>query len=158
MKSLEREQGKLFRGHKDVRNSWLKYMKSDASIGHKMWAGVPRIFGGNPATRSLMKRTKTYLGFLDWLGFGNFVGPDELLEQIPNAEQQWNVYSKTPEAQTTWNQEMGETIPNQSMVQTQPTVTNPSVGILTPPTGDPIQGWLSGIFSSNMAKGALMAI
>ena len=158
MKSLEREQGKLFRGHKDVRNSWLKYMKSDASIGQKMWAGVPRIFGGNPATRSLMKRTKTYLGFLDWLGFGNFVGPDELLEQIPNAEQQWNVYSKTPEAQTTWNQEMGETIPNQSMVQTQPTVTNPSVGILTPPTGDPIQGWLSGIFSSNMAKGALMAI
>ena len=37
MKSLEREQGKLFRGHKDVRNSWLKYMKSDASIGQKMW-------------------------------------------------------------------------------------------------------------------------
>ena len=73
-KSLEKEQGKLFRGHKDVRNSWLKYMKSDATLGQKMWAGVPRLFGGNPATRSLMRRTKTYLGFLDWLGFGNFVG------------------------------------------------------------------------------------
>jgi hypothetical protein len=158
MKSLEREQGKLFRGNKDVRNSWLKYMKSDASIGQKIWAGVPRIFGGNPATRSLMKRTKVYLGFLDYMGFGNFIGPEELLEKMPNAEQQWNVYSQTPEAQETWNQEMGETLPNQSMGQTQPTVTNPSVGMLTPSTGDPIQGWLSGIFRSNVGKAALMAI
>jgi hypothetical protein len=30
--------------------------------------------------------------------------------------------------------------------------------MLTPSTGDPIQGWLSGIFSSNIGKAALFAI
>jgi hypothetical protein len=111
MKQLEKEQGKMFRGHKDVKNSWLKYMKSDATLGQKISAGVPRIFGGNPATRSLMRRTKTYLGFLDWLGIGNFIGPDELLSQVPNAEEKWDQYSQTPEAQQTWSNEMGEVPP-----------------------------------------------
>lgn len=111
MKYLEKEQGKMFRGYKDVGNSWLKYMKSDATLGQKLSAGVPRIFGGNPATRSLMRRTKTYLGFLDWLGLGNFVGPDELLKQMPNAEEKWNEYSNTEEAQKTWSKEMGDVPP-----------------------------------------------
>jgi len=56
-------------------------------LGQKVFAGVPRLFGGNPATRTLMRRTKTYLEFLDRLGFGNFVGPDELLGKIPNAKE-----------------------------------------------------------------------
>jgi hypothetical protein len=111
LKQLAKEQGKMFRGHKGVRNSWLGYMKSDATLGQKLSAGVPRIFGGNPATRSLMRRTKTYLGFLDWLGMANFVGPDELVQQVPNAEEQWNRYSQTPEAQQTWGKEMGEVPP-----------------------------------------------
>jgi len=108
MKSLEKEQGRMFRGNKDVSNSWLKYMKSDAPLGQKVWAGVPRIFGGNPATRSLMRRTKVYLGFLDWLGLANFVGPEEL-----SAEQQakWDEYSKTPEAHQAWSEEMGSVPP-----------------------------------------------
>ena len=155
MKSLEKEQGKLFRGHKDVRNSWLKYMKSDATLGQKMWAGVPRLFGGNPATRSLMRRTKTYLGFLDWLGFGNFVGPDELLQQIPNAEQKWNEYSNTPEAQKTWNQEMGEVLPNQNMGQSS----GPSFNPPSSTSGsDPIQGFMSDIFGGQLRNAALAAI
>jgi hypothetical protein len=154
-KSLEKEQGKLFRGHKDVRNSWLKYMKSDASLGQKIWAGVPRLFGGNPATRSLMRRTKTYLGFLDWLGFGNFVGPDELLQQIPNAEQKWNEYSNTPEAQKTWNQEMGEVLPNQNMGQSS----GPSFNPQSSTSGsDPIQGFMSDIFGGQLRNAALAAI
>lgn len=153
MKSLEKEQGKLFRGNKDVRNSWLKYMKSDASLGQKMWAGVPRLFGGNPATRSLMKRTKTYLGFLDWLGFGNFVGPDELLGKMPNAEQQWNEYSKTPEAQKTWNEEMGGGSPTENMPQSSNPSSNPS-----PSTGDPFQGFLSDIFGGKLKNAAMLAI
>jgi hypothetical protein len=111
MKYLEKEQGKMFRGHKDVGNSWLKYMKSDATLGQKLSAGVPRIFGGNPATRSLMRRTKTYLGFLDWLGLANFVGPDELLQQVPNAEEKWDDYSQTEKAQQTWSEEMGGSVP-----------------------------------------------
>jgi len=153
-KSLEKEQGKLFRGHKDVRNSWLKYMKSDASLGQKIWAGVPRIFGGNPATRSLMRRTKTYLGFLDWLGFGNFVGPDELLQQMPNAEQKWNEYSNTPEAQKTWNQEMSGVMP-QDMTQSSGPSFMPQSSNSGP---DPIQGFMSDIFGGQLRNAALAAI
>jgi len=111
MKYMEKEQGKLFSGHKGMKNSWLSYMKSDAKLGEKLSAGVPRIFGGNPATRSLMRRTKTSLGFLDWLGLANFVGPDEILKQVPNAEEKWDQYSQTPEAQKTWNEEMGDVPP-----------------------------------------------
>ena len=154
-KSLEKEQGKLFRGHKDMRNSWLKYMKSDASLGQKIWAGVPRLFGGNPATRSLMRRTKTYLGFLDWLGFGNFVGPDELLKQMPNAEQKWNEYSNTPEAQKTWNQEMGEVLPNQNMTQSLGTSSSRPTSSGSP---DPIQGFMSDIFGGQLKNAALAAL
>jgi hypothetical protein len=84
-------------------------MKSDATLGQKFYAGVPRIFGGNPATRSLMRRTKTYLGFLDALGIGNFVGPEELKDIVPDAEQRWEQYSQTPQAQQTWSSEMGLT-------------------------------------------------
>ena len=39
--------------------------------------GVPR-FWGNRGVRSIMNRSKWYLGFLDFIGLGNFVGPDEL--------------------------------------------------------------------------------
>ena len=53
-----------------------------------------------------MRRTKTYLGFLDWLGVANFVGPEELENMVPDAEKKWEQYSQTPEAQQTWNSEM----------------------------------------------------
>lgn len=129
LKSLEKEQGRMFRGHKDVGNSWFKYMKSDAPLTQKVWAGVPRIFGGNPATRSLMKRTKVYLGFLDWLGLGNFVGPEEL-----SAAQQakWDEYAKTPEAQKTWATEMGNVPPPPS---SETTVANTATQVLVDKAG-----------------------
>jgi hypothetical protein len=109
LKNLAKEEGKLFRGHKGVQNSWMKYMKSDATLGQKLYAGVPRIFGGNPATRSLMRRTKTYLGFLDALGLANFVGPDELENTVPDVDKKWEQYIQTPGAQQTWSSEMGLT-------------------------------------------------
>lgn len=107
LKYLAKEQGKMFTAHKGVGNSWLKYMKSDAPLSQKLWAGVPRLFGGNPATRSLMRRSKAYLGFLDWLGLGNFVGPEELAKTMPDAEEKWSEYTQTPEGKQAWESEMG---------------------------------------------------
>jgi len=53
--------------------------------------------------RVLMGKTKFYLGFLDYLGVANFVGPDEL-EKIVGGEDEllakMEKYEKTPEAQT----------------------------------------------------------
>ena len=100
LKQMSKDQS--FRGFRDLgtgKNSWLSFMKSDASLGSKFYAGVPRIFCGNPATRSLMKRTKFYAGFLDWLGVGNFVGPDELEKMYPDAAKQYEQYAQLPESQ-----------------------------------------------------------
>ena len=111
---------RIFRDYGTGKNSWLSFMKSDASLGAKINAGVPRIFGGNPATRSLMKRTKYYAGFLDWLGIGNFVGPEEVEKMYPDAAKQYEQYAQLPESQKLWAHEMGGT------VAPPPTVAPPS--------------------------------
>jgi len=103
---LAKEVSKPFSGYGGYKNKWLKYMGSEASLMDKFRAGVPRVFGGNPATRALMRRTKWYLGLLDWLGIGNFIGPDELIKQVPDLAQKEMEYNQTTEAQNLWNQEM----------------------------------------------------
>jgi hypothetical protein len=117
---------------------------------------MPRLFG-NRQVRILMRRTKWWLGLLDYMGFGNFVGPEELENLVGNETlmRQMNEYNQTDAAKQNAEYDFPG---NVEQVQTQPTVTNPSVGMLTPSTGDPIQGWLSGIFSSNIGKAALFAI
>ena len=120
LKQMSKDQS--FRGFRDLgtgKNSWLSFMKSDASLGSKFYAGVPRIFGGNPATRSLMKRTKFYAGFLDWLGVGNFVGPDELEKMYPDAAKQYEQYAQLPESQNLWNQEFASGQTTQTTVASE---------------------------------------
>ena len=56
-----------------------------------------RLFG-NRATRSLMRRTKWYLGLLDFLGLANFIGPDELEEKYGDMEDRIAEYEKTDKA------------------------------------------------------------
>lgn len=71
--------------------------------------GIPR-FWGNRSVRSLMNRSKWYLGFLDFLGLGNFVGPEELDKQMgkENVEQKMGEYSGTQESKDFWNQDFGD--------------------------------------------------
>ena len=47
--------------------------------------GAPRLFG-NRQMRMLMRKTKFWLGFLDYIGIGNFVGPEELSKKMSEAE------------------------------------------------------------------------
>ncbi len=57
---------------------------------------------GNMKIRVLMGKTKFYLGFLDYLGVANFVGPDELATMIGGEDElltNMEKYEKTPEAQ-----------------------------------------------------------
>ena len=147
----------------------IKALK-DILKNEKIFTGLPkkgllaRVFIGgawrlqnNMAGRILMRRTKWWLGLLDYMGFGNFVGPEEL-ENLVGSEtlmRQMNEYNQTDAAKQNAEYDFPG---NVEQVQTQPTITNPSVGMLTPSTGDPIQGWLSGIFSSNIGKAALFAI
>ena len=94
-------------------------------------AGIGRLWG-NRGTRGLMRRTRWYLGLLDFLGIANFVGPDELETKVENLDSKIAEYNNTKEAQTYWNQDMAsadETAPEKSSEQSwfeTPSDTTPS--------------------------------
>lgn len=98
-----------FRNYGTGKNSYMKYMTSDASFWQKLNAGMPRLFGGNPATRSLIRRTKWYFGLLTTLGFSDYVDPEELVKKTPNIEQKISEYNKTPQAQSYFASDFGDT-------------------------------------------------
>jgi len=124
---------RIFRDYGTGKNSWLSFMKSDASLWSKLQAGVPRIFGGNPATRSLMRRTKFYAGFLDWLGVGNFVGPEEIENAVGGADEAnklYSEYAQLPQAQRLWADDMGGNVaPPPSTIMSPPTQSSSGGGI-----------------------------
>jgi hypothetical protein len=101
------------------------------SFGNKyISGGMGRLFG-NRATRSLMRRSKWYLRLLDKLGVHNFVGPDELKQQIPDLETKMAEFNQDPSNQELYNQEFGDdfseydepvtNIPKQSTTPSAPT-------------------------------------
>jgi len=59
--------------------------------------GFFTLFGANPALKFQLTKTKSYMDFLDYLGIGNFVGPDELVKQEPNIEKKFQEFAKTDE-------------------------------------------------------------
>lgn len=97
---------KGFRDFKGVKNNWFKYMKSDVPLWEKLNAGSFRIFGGNPATRSLMRRSKWYLGFLDAVGLANTVGPEDVESKVENFDSKLDEYNRSAEGQQNFQQDM----------------------------------------------------
>jgi hypothetical protein len=53
-----------------------------------------------------MRRTKWYLGLLDYLGVANFIGPEELENEVDNLDQKVKEYSETPESNELWQEEL----------------------------------------------------
>ena len=81
-----------------------------------LWGGVPRLFG-NSSARALVRKTKFWLGFLDYIGLGNFVGPDEAAAALGGEEamkKKFDEYLATPEAAKHFKDDFGT-------VQTPPT-------------------------------------
>lgn len=99
----EIEKQGTFRGFRDYKGEGQSFMAKYFS------GGMGRLWG-NRATRSLMRRTKWYLGLLDFLGVANFVGPDELEDQYPDIDQKVKEYSQTPQAQQYAQQEFSGVI------------------------------------------------
>ena len=66
-------------------------------------------------TRVLMGQTKFYLGFLDFLGLGNFVGPEELSGMMSEEQMlaAMKKYESTPEGQEALKTELGGTTTTQ---------------------------------------------
>jgi hypothetical protein len=77
-------------------------------------SGMPRLFWSNKGIRSIMRRTKFWAGFLDYLGLANFVGPDELKAQMGSkVEEEFKKYSQTAEAQKNFDDEFADVDVNQ---------------------------------------------
>jgi len=85
------------------------FYKTSKSITN-LWGGVPRLFG-NREVRALMRKTKFWLGFLDWVGIGNFVGPDEAAAKLGGEEEMQKKiaeYQKTPQAKKYFDEDFKE--------------------------------------------------
>lgn len=73
-------------------------------------AGMPQLMSQNRELRALMRKSKWYLGLLDFMGIGNFVGPDELMNKIgdENFEKEVAEYNKTQESEQYFSEEFGD--------------------------------------------------
>jgi hypothetical protein len=83
---------------------------------------MPRLFG-NANARALVRKTKFWLGFLDYIGLGNFVGPDEVAAALGGEDamkKKFDEYLATPEAAKNFQDDFGgvQTPSSQSNQQT----------------------------------------
>lgn len=119
MQKAVKSDARLFRDFGGASAKGLKGMKN-----YKM-SGMPRLIG-NKAVRSLVTRTKFWAGFLDYVGLGNFVGPDEYINKVGQDayNESMDNYVRTPEAQKNWGDDFStteDTESSQSPRSTTPT-------------------------------------
>lgn len=116
--------------------------------------GAPRLLGDR-SLRVLMRRTKFWLGFLDYIGLGNFVGPDELIGKMGNkaVQDKMNQYVKTPQAKEYAKQDFG----NQTIEGGEPqTSTSPSRETTGNSGQDPLQNFFHGLFGGELKNLAFL--
>ena len=112
-----------------------------------VFGGMPQLMGRNKSVRALMRQSKWWLGFLDYLGLGNWVGPDELIEKLGGEEamrQKMEEYNKTSEAEQNFQDEYGaeETQQNQSSSSTNNKSKSPDL--------DPLAKFLRNILTGQL--------
>lgn len=101
MKKQISKEGKIFKNFKYNDASWMS---------RHFWGGFAIPFLKNGDLAALTRKTRFYAGFLDYLGLGNFVGPEELTEMIPedDLKNKFLDYTKTEEGINYWNEDMGQ--------------------------------------------------
>ena len=138
--------------------SFLKTEKVFAGLAKKgplaniFLGGAPRLFG-NRRMRILMRQTKWWLGFLDYMGVANFVGPDELASKMSEDEIMRNMeeYNKTPEAQQYSKEDFGsENISNET-----PNEPSPNKPTDNKTGSDPIQNMFKTLFGGQIKNSLL---
>lgn len=118
-----------------------------------LFRGMPQLIGRNASVRSLMRQTKLWAGFLDFLGLANFVGPDEALKEMgqEKLESKFAEYQKTPQAQEYAQETFGDTeIPDTQTQQSTASSSKPAN------SKNPIGDFFSSIFGGT-AKGEFLA-
>lgn len=92
------------------------------------FGGIPRLFR-SPAQRRiriLMQSSKWWLGFLDYIGLGNWVGAEELVKQMgeENFNKKVEEYNQTPEAKEYFDEQFSDTSQGTSQQSDQPSQTS----------------------------------
>jgi len=133
---------------------FTSYRTSKGLLSWKsVFRGMPQLIGRNASVRALMRQTKLWAGFLDFLGLANFVGPDESLKKMgqEQLESKFAEYQKTPEAQ----QYAQETFGDAEVPDTQ---TQQSTASSSKPTNskNPIGDFFSSILGG-ASKGEFLA-
>jgi len=121
--------------------------------------GAPRLFG-NREMRILMRRTKFWLGFLDYINVGNFVGPEELSKKMgqANIQNKMAEYARTPQGIKNAEADFGNA-QYQGDAPSQPSSGSPSMDMPSSSSqSDPIQGFMSDIFGGQLKNAAMLAI
>jgi len=115
--------------------------------------GAPRLFG-NRRMRILMRQTKWWLGFLDYIGLANFVGPEELSKTMSNEDIQKKMaeYNQTNEAKEYAKQDFGDTQFDGQSQSNQQTTSQQQQG------SDPLQSFFKDIFTGQVGKAAIAAL
>lgn len=118
--------------------------------------GAPRLFG-NRRMRILMRQTKWWLGFLDYIGVANFVGPDELESQMDSEKikQKMEEYNQTSQAKQYASEDFGNATAEE---YNETTPNNNTTSTTTDSESDPIKNIFSKLFGSELKNAALMAI
>lgn len=131
---------------KNTKGVFRGYRTSKGFFSTKtLFGGMPQLIGRNRSVRSLMRQTKWWLGFLDFLGLGNWVGPDEAIKMLGGTDQmvaQMENYNKTPEAQQYFQEEFG-----QQTSQTSGDLAPPSSYTKEPQGQNPFEMFLNKLIS-----------
>jgi len=86
-------------------------LSKPGALSQIFFGGVPRLFRSPEGRRIkiLMGRTKWWLGFLDYIGIGNFVGPEELAKEMGETQMLKKIeqYNQTPQALENFDDQFG---------------------------------------------------
>jgi hypothetical protein len=142
---------KLIKSAQETSGLFTGYRTSKGLMSWKtLFGGMPQLIGRNKSVRALMRQTKFWAGFLDFLGVGNFVGPDEVLAKMgqEGLESKMAEYQKTSQGQQYFKESFGEG-QQQTQQQTQQTSSTPTS------TSNPIGDFFKSVFSKEALAAAL---
>ena len=122
------------------------------------FGGIPRLFRSSEGrgVKILMGKTKFWLGFLDYLGIGNFIGPEELSKHLGGDDamaSKLEQYQQTPKAKEYYDEDFKNSEGQQQNTQQQNTQQQNggnSTGV------DPLQSLISKLFMGTAEKAAFL--
>lgn len=111
-------------------------------LSQTFFGGLPRLFR-SPEQRRLrimMQSTKWWLGFLDYIGLGNWVGAEEVIKEMGTSkfDKKLNEYQNTPQAKKYFEEQFG--------TQEAPEVSTQTSSKPKEPERDQIQNFFRNIF------------